>query len=130
MANDITYKDFDFLFEMDDNGELLVLVDEESIKQSINNIILTLISEKTIYQNPKFGCKIRNLLGEKVNGLTALQIADEIEIALTNWEKRVDIIEITAKPNTIKQSFDILIKYKIKSLNTEDIILINLGIIK
>jgi len=130
MAENITYKDFDFNFEMDENGELGVLTNEDSIKQSIKNVILTNILEKVRYQNPKFGSRIRKLLGEKINGLTALQIGDEIEIALLNWEKRVDIIEITAEPNISRQSFDVLIKYKIKNLNTEDSILINLGIIK
>ena len=130
MTTNITYKDFDFGFDMDSNGELSVLIDEDSIKQSIKNIILTGLVEKTRYQNSRFGSRVYNFLGEKISSLTALQISDEIENSLNNWESRVKVIEVISEANIQKQLYEVLIKYKIKNLNIEDEIVIDLGIIK
>ena len=124
------YRDLDYSFTKDENGELLVLTNEESIKQSIITIIKTMIGEKSRYQLSIFGSKINTLLGEKIGNITTFIVADEIEIALKNWEKRIDIIDITTSTDIINQFYKIDIKYNIKSMNLINELSFTLDILK
>jgi len=130
MATTYTYKDFDLNFGVNEFGDIDTLEDEDSIKQSIKNIVLTTIGESAKYQNPKFGGDVFKSLGEKINGITAIDIGSKIESALLNWEHRISIIDIIADPDIVKNAYVVTIKYKIKNLNITNEITINLGIIK
>ena len=113
------YSDIDQKITLNDYGDIIVLIDEESIKQSIKNIILTNVGERARFQNPFFGSKINNSLGEKINNVTALQISDEIETALENWDNRIIINEVKTNINIDKQLYEISIFYTIKNLNID-----------
>lgn len=130
MATTYTYKDFDLNFGVNEFGDIDTLEDEDSIKQSIKNIVLTTIGESAKYQNPKFGGDVFKSLGEKINRITAIDIGSKIESALLNWEHRISIIDIIADPDIVKNAYVVTIKYKIKNLNITNEITINLGIIK
>jgi len=130
MATAYTYKDFDLNFTTDEFGDIDTLEDEAAIKQSIRTIVFTIIGEDARFQNPKFGSKVFNSLGEKINSITAIDLSSKIESSLLNWETRISIIDIVAEPDYIKNSYVVTIKYKIKNLNINDVITIDLGIIK
>ncbi len=130
MATAYTYKDFDLNFTTDEFGDIDTLEDEAAIKQSIRTIVFTIIGEDARFQNPKFGSKVFNSLGEKINSITAIDLGSKIESSLLNWETRISIIDIVAEPDYIKNSYVVTIKYKIKNLNINDVITIDLGIIK
>ena len=130
MATAYTYKDFDLNFTTDEFGDIDTLIDEAAIKQSIRTIVFTIIGENARFQNPKFGSKVNNSLGEKISNITAIDLGSKIESALLNWESRILIIDIIAEPDLLKNTYNVTIKYKIKNLNIDGYITINLGIIK
>lgn len=124
------YSDLDFDFILNSNKDIDLIYDGDAIKQSIRNIILTLIGERTRYQQPEFGSRIYSFLGEKVNNVIALEIADEIENAIINYEERVEIINVDSEADVEKQIYKLKIQYKNKSINLDDEITINLSVLK
>ena len=86
------FSDFDFTFE-EGAADIKIVENEESINQSIKNIILTTKGE--VFFDPDFGSRIRQLLFEKMNIITETLLRDEIYYAIENFEPRVDINKVT-----------------------------------
>ena len=50
---------------------------------------------------------------ENVDDITAVSIEDEIKSCLSNYEPRVEIINVSVEPNFDENQFDVLITYRI-----------------
>lgn len=124
------YVDFGFDMEENDLKEITIKTDLEAIKQSIKHIILTRKGSYTKYQDPDFGCGVLSLLGEKISSATKILIADEIEMALGNYEPRVDVIEVTVEESTDVNELFLLIKYEVLSISFVDELEISLDVLK
>ncbi len=86
----------DFLLSFDKNpqtGNLAKVVNEESIKQALRTLILTNLGER--FYAPYTGSKLKSLLFENANALTAELIRTTIEQAIQNNEPRVNLIEVS-----------------------------------
>ena len=88
------YSDLPFDLTIDEFGDLVVLEDSASIKQSLQTIVLTKIGTKVKYQKPIFGSAAADLLFEKLNPFTLSNLEEEVEYAINNWEPRVEIESI------------------------------------
>jgi phage baseplate assembly protein W len=87
------YKDFSISFKSNPGtGDFATVKNEEAIKQSVRNIVLTSKGEK-LFQ-PQFGSQLRGLLFENFNPFNSQAIVDEITIALLNFEPRIKVISI------------------------------------
>lgn len=76
--------------------DLNVSYDISAVKNSINNIFSTKKNEKIL--NPEFGLRIEDYLFEQVTDTTATAISNEINTAITQFEPRVQIVELQVIP--------------------------------
>lgn len=89
----------DFLTSFDTNpvtGFLARVTNEESVKQSIKNLILTDRTER--FYHPRIGSKIHSLLFEPLDEVTAQMIKDTIQETIKNCEPRANLINIDVIP--------------------------------
>ena len=57
--------------------------------------------------------KLSEILFENVDDITAVSIRDEIRSSLSNYEPRVELIDVNVDPNFDENQFDVLITYRI-----------------
>lgn len=123
------YKDLDFLLTKTESNDFTVLGTNDTIKQSINNLLMTKIGFNTKFEEPELGSNIFNLLSEKATRFTALRIRDQIKYTLENYEPRIIIDDITVIFDLEKGSFIVSIFYTIISLSISDKLIIDLQVI-
>ena len=106
------FKDISMSFQVNPlNLDLIALKNETAIARSIRNIVFTLPGEKFFDSN--FGSRISNSLFENVDEISASIIKDEIRNSITNYEPRVELIDVQTTPDYDNASFDVLIQYRI-----------------
>ena len=93
------------------NDDLIALKNEQAIARSVRNIVFTTPGEK--FFDPDFGSSVGEILFENVDDITAVSIRDEIRSSLSNYEPRVELIDVEVDPNFDENQFDVLIKYRI-----------------
>ena len=110
------FKDLSMTFQANPlNSDLIALKNETAISRAIRNIVFTLPGEK--FFNPLFGSGVKRLLFDNVDEITASNIRDEIRYSITNFEPRVELIDVSAIPDYDNNSFDLRIVYKIVGIN-------------
>lgn len=100
-VNPITKKEYysDFFVNIDqhpNSGDMAKHVNEESVKTSIKNIILTRKGER--FYNSDLGSDIYSLLFENVSPQTEDTMRTLIENAIENYEPRANIVDIIITP--------------------------------
>ena len=106
------FKDVSMTFQTNPlNSDLIALKNETAISRSIKNIVFTLPGEK--FFNENFGSNISKVLFENVDEISASIIRDEIRNSITNYEPRVELIDVQTTPDYDNASFDVLIQYRI-----------------
>lgn len=125
MATDILFSDIDFNFTRNPlSGDVSRKTNEEAIKQSLKNLIMTMFYERPF--NSGLGCQIKQLLFEPVTPLLNILIQKHVEQVITNFEPRVDLDKINVAFREEQNSVDIKIYYTIlnsSALQTFDLIL-------
>ena len=86
-----------------------VVKNENAIKQSIKNLVLTQKGEK-LFQ-PEIGSGVYELLFEPMDPFTADSIRDEIINTLGQYEPRITILEVDVEPNEATNTFDVTVEY-------------------
>lgn len=108
-----TFKDLNINFKSHPVTEdLLVVKDENAIKQSIRSLLLTNRGER--FFNSSLGTRLNGLLFEPLDFATASSISDEIVTTLSNFEPRIEIIQLNVEPNYDNNGFDVEMIYEIK----------------
>ena len=107
-----SFKDVSMSFKFNPlSGDLIALKNENAIARAVRNIVLTTPGEK--FFDPDFGSSVSEILFENVDDITAVSIEDEIKSCLSNYEPRVEIINVSVEPNFDENQFDVLITYRI-----------------
>ena len=88
-----------------------VVKNENAIKQSIKNLVLTQKGEK-LFQ-PEIGSGVYELLFEPMDPFTADSIRDELINTLGQYEPRITILEVDVEPNEDTNTFDVTVEYRI-----------------
>ena len=83
----------------------------EAIKRSVRNLVLTNPHERPFH--PEIGSGIRGILFDLVSPTTAVVLQSAIREVLTNYEPRVNLIDVQAFPNFDNNQFDVAIIYEI-----------------
>lgn len=96
-------------------GFLAKVSDEESIKQSIKNLLYTQRTERPY--NSFIGSRLRHLLFEPVDDVTEQSLRKEITETLNNNEPRVKLVEIIIK--ALNNEYNITIIYNILNIPNE-----------
>lgn len=100
------YSDFTRNFEVEPNtGSLIKLINEDSVKNSLGNLIQTIVGER-FYQN-EVGSFIRNILFEPVDDITSTKLQSYIESTIRNFEPRAINIKVIVTPVPLKEFYDV-----------------------
>lgn len=104
------------------NNDLARKIDEDSIKESIKNLVLTDRGER-LFQ-PNLGCDIRKMMFENIGPDTILLVKEMIRNTIKTYEPRVAIIgiDVIAPPDQL--SLFITIVFSI--INKEEPITLNI----
>lgn len=92
-------------------NDLKILKNEAAIRRSIRNIVQTIPTEK--YFDSLFGSDVRNSLFNFIDFGTASTIRSQIEIAIDNFEPRVENVDVIVNPQVDDNSFEVTVVFDI-----------------
>jgi phage baseplate assembly protein W len=94
MNNTRIFSDLDLNFVAHPvTGDITKRYDENAIKQSIKNLVLTTNYERPFH--PEIGSQITNLLFEPMSPLTQNMLEMSIYNTIRNFEPRVELLKVT-----------------------------------
>ena len=91
--------------------DITVLKNENAIKRSVRNIVNTIPRER--FFNPTLGSDVRSSLFNFVDYGTSSVIQKQIQIAIENFEPRVDNLQINVFPRPDSNEFEVNILFDI-----------------
>lgn len=107
-----SYKDLDLDFGRNVvTNDVNKLTDVEAVKRSVRNLIQTNHFERPFH--PELGGNVRALLFEPLNMFTAMNLERKIAEVIANFEPRVQLIQVNAKPDEERNSFLVSISFNI-----------------
>jgi len=107
-----SFKDISLSFEPHPvTKDLPILKNQNAIIRSIRNLVETIPNER--FFNPSLGSNVRSSLFDFVDFGTASVIQDQIEVAITNFEDRVDNLKVEVIPRPDDNSFEVSVIYDI-----------------
>ena len=92
-------------------NDIGVLKNENAIKRSVRNIVNTIPRER--FFNPTLGSDVRSSLFNFVDYGTASVIQKKIQIAIENFEARVDNLQINVFPSPDSNEFEVNVIFDI-----------------
>jgi phage baseplate assembly protein W len=110
------YSDIDLSFTPHPiTGDITVLRDAEAVKRSLRNLISMNRFDRPF--EPDLGTNLRNLLFEPINPLTEKSIDMQIRGAISRYEPRVSITDLTIEGRPDEHGYYITLKFVIDSLS-------------
>jgi phage baseplate assembly protein W len=104
------------------NKRLAKYTNEESVKRSIRNLILTEKYDR-LFQ-PEVGTRIGGLLFENMSNTTTDEIKKTIDETIQAYEPRARVLDIIVQANEPRNSYDVYIYFEV--INSADPITLNL----
>jgi uncharacterized protein len=99
------------------HGVALTAGGDEAIRQSIWMILGTAPGERVM--RPDFGCGMHDFVFEVHDAGTATRICAAVREALAGWEPRIDVLDVSAVPDTARPSLLLIeIDYQVRSSNS------------
>ena len=103
-----------FPVSVDAQGRIALAHQERDIEEAVCIILLTPKGQRMM--RPEFGCQIHDLLFAPNNATTAGLAAYYVEDALSMWEPRIRVEQVTARPDPDDASRLLIhIRYEIKA---------------
>ena len=113
-----SFKDLSFNFTKNPiTNDIVVLKNEEAIKQSVKNLILTNIGERPF--RPQIGSDTTSYLFELSTSISANTLIEKIENLVVLYEPRIELVRVDVDVTEDLNQFDILIDYNIIGLPAE-----------
>ena len=107
-----SFKDIDLSFVPHPiTKDLKILKNESAIRRSVRNIVQTIPTER--FFNPILGSDVHKSLFDFVDFGTASTIQDQIEIAVNNFEPRVDNLNVFVNPSPDENTFEVTVSFDI-----------------
>ena len=104
------YKDLDLNFGRNVvTGDVNKLTDVEAVKRSVRNLINTSHFERPFH--PEIGSDVRRMLFEPMTPLTALNLQRKVGEVLNNFEPRIKLVQILARPDLDRNSYHLTIMF-------------------
>jgi len=97
------------------SNDVAMLTDMEALKRSVRNIVLTSKYDRPF--KPEMDAGVRRYLFELNSPITAVRIKNAIELAIKNFEPRVEVINVLVTSNPEKNSYDVAILFRPKNIN-------------
>ena len=109
------FKDINLSFKRHPvTNDLVVIKNEDAIKQSVKNIIFTILGEKPFL--PLFGSKMNSSLFELDTNFNETKISDEISSVLLNNEPRISNILVSVSNPQDSHELNVTIQYDITGI--------------
>ncbi|HET8687556.1 MAG TPA: GPW/gp25 family protein [Methanosarcina sp.] len=109
-----TYTDLDLNFLLHPRThDVSMKVDTSAIFTSLKNLIKTANFERPFH--PEIGCQITSLLFEQMTSDVVASIQRTIKYTITNFEPRVEVLDVKVTPNDHTITIDLT--FKILALN-------------
>ena len=109
------FKDINLSFKRHPvTNDLVVIKNEDAIKQSVKNIIFTILGEKPFL--PLFGSKLNSALFELDTNFNETKISDEISSVLLNNEPRISNILVSVSNPDDTHELNVTIQYDITGI--------------
>lgn len=113
-----SFKDISFNFSLNPlTNDIVILKNEEAIKQSVKNLVLTKVNERPF--NPTLGTDTTSYLFELHSKVSANTLIEEIERVLVDNEPRITLEKIEVDVDTDSNGFEVYIEYLIVGLPPE-----------
>lgn len=107
-----SFKDISLSFEPHPvTKDLPVLKNENAIRRSVRNIVETIPTER--FFNSLLGSDVRRSLFEFVDFGTASIIQDQVQIAIENFEERVENLQVIVDPIADENTFNVTVIFDI-----------------
>jgi len=111
-TNTRTFADLDLNFTAHPvNKDVAIKYDEQAIKQSVRNLILTKNFERPFHS--EIGCQVRGMLFEPVTEMATAVIKRSIVDVIRNYEPRVLLVDVFVLVRPDENYVDIRIVFKI-----------------
>ena len=111
-----TYKDLDFSFKQNPNtNDVGIKKNNAAVIQSCLNILRTNHGERPFDYN--FGANLRAYLFENMTNTTAANMATNIQIALKNYEPRIEVLNVNIQATASENDVFITVTCRVKSTN-------------
>ena len=112
------YRDLDLFFGRKPiSKDVNILLDIENIKRAVKNLVLTNIYEKPFH--PEIASGVRDMLFENMTPLTSIILAKKVEEVIENFEPRVRLMSVSARPDLDRNEYEMTIEFFINNLPTE-----------
>ena len=95
--------------------DLALIKDDEAVKQSIKNLVLTDPGERLM--QPFIGGGIRALLFENITPAVLNLIENQVKSTINTYEPRADIINVTASSKYDDNTVNIVVNFYIRNTN-------------
>ena len=106
------FKDISFNFTKHPvTHDVVILKNEEAIKQSVKNLVLTKIGERLF--KPFLGTNTTSYLFELNSTISENTLIEEIELVLQTYEPRIRLQRISTNITEDSNEFDVVIDYSI-----------------
>ena len=113
-----SFKDLSFNFTRNPiTSDIVVLKNEEAIKQSVKNLVLTKLRERPF--RPEVGTDSTSYLFELNRNTASNELLQQIENVLETYESRIILQRIDVDTDDSLHSYDISIEYLIVGLPPE-----------
>jgi phage baseplate assembly protein W len=104
------YKDLDLDFIRNTvTNDVNRLTDVDAVKRSVRNLINTSHFERPFH--PEIGSNVRAMLFEPMTPLTALNLQRKVQEVLANYEPRIRLVQILARPDIDRNAYDLSIMF-------------------
>ena len=100
---------------LDPGGDIVLTKAEKNIQQAIWVILATAPGERVM--RPDFGCGIHQLVFAVNDASTIGRVKQETQHALTLWEPRIDVIDVSVELRGGGEVLLININYRVRSTN-------------
>lgn len=113
-----SFKDLSFNFSKNPiTNDVVILKNEEAIKQSVKNLVLTKIGERPF--NPYLGTDTTSYLFELSSAVSANSLIEAIEKVLLENEPRIRLVNISVDVEEDRNDYEVYIEYDIIGLPEE-----------
>lgn len=108
------YTDLDLDFTRNRvTDDVNVLTGSSAIKRAVRNLVMLNFYEKKF--NPSVGSNVKKLLFDNINMLSATFLKDAIVNTITNFEPRVNIVQVIVAPNPDNNYYEVSVACIIKN---------------
>tara|TARA_B100000085_G_scaffold121727_1_gene110878 strand:+ start:59 stop:457 length:399 start_codon:yes stop_codon:yes gene_type:complete len=110
-----TFKDISLSFKRHPvTNDIISLKNEDAIKRSVQNIVLTMVGEKAFV--PYFGTNVNDSLFNLNTSVEAVGLKEQITTSINNFEPRVDNLNIAVTVDADSNDMYATIEYDIIGL--------------